>query len=593
MDRAEQLKIFARSLGDPIYAIETFLKTFDLTQKGNVPFKLYYKQKEIINSYEKHNRNIVTKPRQAGVSTTTAAYIAVKCAFGDRDNPHKVLILANKQTLAQEFLKKVKDFLDQIPYWVWGLNESTDYLEVNSKGHLKLKNNNCEIRALATSKDALRGFTPTFLVMDEAAFIDNGSEVFGAALASLGTGGKVSLISTPNGMDPLYYKTYDNARKKDNNFNIVEMKWFHDIRYNRGLYWKKEDEEDIKCETIGRKKLRWEYNDKIYETDESVIEYYNVMIDDGWKPLSPWYEEMAADMGDPKKIAQELDVSFIGSGGNVIDDEYITYHETNNVIEPEYYAEVEKSMWIWKKPEEGHKYIMGVDVSRGDGKDSSTIVILDFENLEQVAEFKFKLPPDILAEIVYKYGNLYNAYTVVDITGGMGVSTVLKLLEMDYKHLHYDDPKSRKLSEKYAKKVYKQGDKVPGFNVGNTRLQMVSELEEHIRENKTIIRSQRMISELRTFVYRNGRPDHMDGYHDDIIMAYAMPIFIVQTSFKKLEQVEKQTKAMLDSWVNTSNQNSTPVSNNNYTNPFFVNSPTENPKQNNNNNGDYNWLFGL
>ena len=449
MDRAEQLKIFARSLGDPIYAIETFLKTFDLTQKGNVPFKLFYKQKEIINSYEQHNRNIVTKPRQAGVSTTTAAYIAVKCAFGDPDNPHKVLILANKQTLAQEFLKKVKDFLDQIPYWVWGLDESTDYLEVNSKGHLKLKNNGCEIRALATSKDALRGFTPTFLVMDEAAFIDNGAEVFGAALASLGTGGKVSLISTPNGMDPLYYKTYDNARKKDNNFNIVEMKWFHDIRYNRGLYWKKEDEEDIKCETIGRKKLRWEYNDKIYETDESVIEYYNVMIDDGWKPLSPWYEEMAADMGDPKKIAQELDVSFIGSGGNVIDDEYITYHETNNVIEPEYYAEVEKSMWIWKKPEEGHKYIMGVDVSRGDGKDSSTIVILDFENLEQVAEFKFKLPPDILAEIVYKYGNLYNAYTVVDITGGMGVSTVLKLkrLLLSVLGIHHQGQLQRQLEQ--------------------------------------------------------------------------------------------------------------------------------------------------
>ena len=45
----------------------------------------------------------------------------------------------------------------------------------------------------------------------------------------------------------------------------------------------------------------------------------------------------------------------------------------------------------------------------------------------------------------------------------------------------------------------------------------------------------RLISELKTFVYRNGRPDHMDGYHDDIIMALAMPIFIVQTTFKKLE----------------------------------------------------------
>ena len=596
MERAEQLKVYARSLGDPIYAIETFLKTFDLTQSGNVPFKLFYKQKEIIKSYEKYNRNLVTKPRQAGVSTTTAAYIAVKTAFGDPDNPHKVLILANKQTLAQEFLKKVKDFLDQIPYWVWGLDEGEDYLEINSKGHIKLKSNGCEIRALATSKDALRGFTPTFLVMDEAAFIDNGSEVFGAALASLGTGGKISLISTPNGMDPLYYKTYDGAKKKDNNFNIVEMKWYQDVRYNRNLYWKKGDDEIIKCSTLDRTKLRWEYMDKIYETDEGTIEYYEVMIKDGWKPLSPWYEEMAADMGDAKKIAQELDVSFIGSGGNVVDDEFITYHEENYVKDPEFASEVEKSMWIWKKPEVGHKYIMGVDVSRGDGKDSSTIVILDFENLEQVAEFQFKLPPDMLAEIVYKYGNMYNAYTIIDITGGMGVATVLKLMEMDYKYLHYDDPKSRKLSEKYAKTKYKEGDKVPGFNVGNTRLQMVSELEEHIRENKTIIRSQRMISELRTFVYKNGRPDHMESYHDDIIMAFAMCIFVVQTSFKKLELVEKQTKAMLESWVNLSSNNPTkPLVNNSYVNPFYSNTPTYHPKHNNdtNDNGEYNWLFGL
>jgi hypothetical protein len=125
---------------------------------------------------------------------------------------------------------------------------------------------------------------------------------------------------------------------------------------------------------------------------------------------------------------------------------------------------------------------------------------------------------------------------------------------------------------------------------------MVSELEEHIRENKTIIRSQRMISELRTFVYKNGRPDHMESYHDDIIMAFAMCIFVVQTSFKKLELVEKQTKAMLESWVNISNNNPTkPLVNNSYVNPFYSNTPTYHPKQNNdtNDNGEYNWLFGI
>jgi len=598
MNKNEQLQVFAKCLGDPIFSIESFFKTFDLTQKGMVPFKLFYKQKQIIKSYEKFNRNIITKPRQAGVSTTTAAYIAAKCAFGDPENQHKVLILANKQTLAQEFLKKVKDFLDQIPYWVWGIDDIEEsYLDTDSKGHLKLKSTKCEIRALATSKDALRGFTPTFLVMDEAAFIDNGADVFGAALASLGTGGRISLISTPNGMDPLYYKTYNGAKSKDNTFNIVEMKWHQDIRYNRGLRWLKGEDTEIKCDSVGRTKLRWEYSGKTYETTESSIDDYEVMLKDGWKPSSPWYEEMSADMGDPKKIAQELDVSFIGSGGNVVDDEHVSFHEENNVLEPDVMTEMERSMWIWKKPIEGHKYILGCDVSRGDGKDSSTIVILDFDGLEQVAEFQAKIPPDVLAEVVFKYGNMYSAYTIVDITGGMGVATVLKLMDMGYKHLHYDDPKSRKLSQKYARSKYKEGDKVPGFNVGNTRLQMVSELEEHIREGKTIIRSQRMIEELRTFVYKNNRPDHMPGYHDDIIMAYAMAIFVVQTSFKKLEETKKHTKAMLDSWLNITNSSNEIIRNDN--NTTTTNTPTYNQPQirqngaDNNNNGDYNWLFGI
>ena len=88
--------------------------------------------------------------------------------------------------------------MDQVPYWVWGIDDlESSYLDTDSKGHLKLKSTKCEIRALATSKDALRGFTPTFLVMDEAAFIDNGAEVFGAALASLGTGGQnITYINT-------------------------------------------------------------------------------------------------------------------------------------------------------------------------------------------------------------------------------------------------------------------------------------------------------------------------------------------------------------------------------------------------------------
>jgi hypothetical protein len=61
---------------------------------------------------------------------------------------------------------------------------------------------------------------------------------------------------------------------------------------------------------------------------------------------------------------------------------------------------------------------MGVDVSRGDGEDASTIVIIDVTTMEQNG-ISGKIQPDLLAQIVEQYGDLYKAYTVVDITGGM------------------------------------------------------------------------------------------------------------------------------------------------------------------------------
>jgi hypothetical protein len=64
------------------------------------------------------------------------------------------------------------------------------------------------------------------------------------------------------------------------------------------------------------------------------------------------------------------------------------------------------------------------------------------------------------------------------------------------------------------------------------------------------------VSEMKTFVYKNGRPDHMDGYHDDLMMALAMCLWVIEHSFKNLERLEKQTKAILSSWATTTTVNS-------------------------------------
>jgi len=548
LSSSEILYEYSKCVQDPVHTIQTYLETKDLTQGGFVPFKLFPRQKEIVRSYEEHAYNLVSKPRQAGISTTTQAYMAVKSAFCDPDRPETILVIANKLKLAQKFVRGIKDFVIQLPRWVWGPeyygspeNESRDIFVTDSKIELELPNGT-QIIAVATSEDALRGYTPTYLIFDEAAFIDNGDSVYAAAMSSCATGGRVMLISTPNGMDPLYYRTYDQSKVGKNNYNVIEMRWYEDPRYikdeygNRDLFWvKKDDKGDVL--------------EKIQEV-EFIIDNYPKMIKDGYKPTSSWYENMCATLNNnTRKIAQELDVSFLGSGGNVIADVDIKYYEDNKIEDPKWVDGREKEFWIWEKPEKGHEYIMGVDVSRGDGKDSSTIVILDVTTMTQVMEYQGKVQPDILAEYVYEYGNMYKALTVVDVAGGMGVSTVLKLIELDYKYLYYDEPRGRILNSKKSQlDMYSRDEKIPGFNANGVRVIMIQRLEESIRNRTINIKSRRMVSEMKTFIYKNGRADHMEGYHDDLLMSLAMPTYVLEFSFKKLHKMKEKTKAILSSW---------------------------------------------
>ena len=64
---------------------------------------------------------------------------------------------------------------------------------------------------------------------------------------------------------------------------------------------------------------------------------------------------------------------------------------------------MQSTLWVWKEPIMGHRYIMGVDVSRGDSADASSICIIDFDEGEQVLEYVGMIPPDDLASIVYKW----------------------------------------------------------------------------------------------------------------------------------------------------------------------------------------------
>ena len=540
ISKEQALLEYARCVKDTPYALRTYLQTYDNTQSQYVPLELFKDQVTLVKDYDECEENIALKYRQAGVSTVTSAWASKRLVFANKKKPEKILIIANKMDTAVEMANKVRAFVEQWPKWI-GVTFSN---EKNSQRHFKLTNG-CEVKAVATSKDALRGYTPTILIFDEAAYINADEDFWSACMASLSTGGKVIVISTPNGFDPIYYSIYSQAIKGMNDFRITEMYWFRDPRYSKDLKL-------IKCDDI----VHYMLNRSEYVDNEITIDYSNIKVSDrdfeeikqkiehGYKAYSSWFESMAKKLKfDRRKISQELECNFLGSGDNVIPPETMKSIKDNQIREPENKM-MGGALWQWKEPIVGHRYILGLDVSRGDSEDFTTFTIIDFDDREQVLEYIAKVPPDIVAEIAFKWATMYNAFIVTDITGGMGVATSRKLQELGYKNLYVDGVNP---ADKW-KWDPKANDKIPGINFNSKRILIVQAFEEALRFGFAV-RSQRLFNELNTFVYVNGRPDHQKGQHDDLIMAMAMAIYVGESSFAQLEKATEQAKAMIESWT--------------------------------------------
>ena len=584
LSREQLLLEYSKCMKNTPYALRTYLSTYDNTQSKYVPLELFPDQINLVEDYEEYNENIALKYRQAGVSTVTAAWASKRLVFAMKTKPEKILIIANKLDTAVEMANKIRSFIEQWPSWV-GVGFSPDK---NAARHFKLSNG-CEVKAVATSKDALRGYSPTMLIFDEAAYIEADGDFWAACMASLSTGGKVVVISTPNGYDPIYYEIYEQANRGMNDFKVTEMFWYRDPRYSKDLYL-------VKCDDIIHYFLnRDEYKDEEIRIDFSTNSSYDRDYDelqrlfkDGYKPSSSWFESMVKKLKyDKRKVSQELECNFLGSGDNVFESTLLQSISENMVKEP-VSKMVSGGFWIWKEPELDHRYIMGVDVSRGDSEDFSTIQIYDFENKEQVAEYLGKVPPDVLAEIAYKWGVMYKAFIVIDITGGMGVSTSRKLQELGYKDLYVDGVEFGN-KWKYDPRAL---EKIPGLNFNSKRVQIIASLEEALRHGLTI-RSSRLLNEMNTFVYINGRPDHMKGQHDDLIMSLAMAIYVAESSFSQLTKVTEQAKIMLDSWkVNSYDTQKEQFFNPSMSQNIHSNNPVYRNQPNKSDYEQYLWLFG-
>ncbi len=194
------------------------------------------------------------------------------------------------------------------------------------------------------------------------------------------------------------------------------------------------------------------------------------------------------------------------------------------------------------------------DVARGDGKDYSTYHIFDIESLTQVAEFRDQLATkDFARGLVSRAIEWNNALLIVE-NASIGWDVVTTIEEMGYPNLYYS-PKSELVGTQidlYVAKFDRGDGMVPGFGMNQrTRPLVIEKGRSFIEEKSVTIRSQRTLDELRVFIWKNSKPQAMQGYNDDLVMPLMMGLFLRDTALRFRQAAFDLTYASLNSFGKT------------------------------------------
>jgi len=256
---------------------------------------------------------------------------------------------------------------------------------------------------------------------------------------------------------------------------------------------------------------------------------------------SKWLEVETAD-DSPRDIAQERLCSFLSSGETFVDPETIARLEivakSKKPISKEY---MDRNLLIWHQPERGGIYLIGCDVSRGDAKDFSAFHVLriDCSQILQVAEYKGKIKPNILGDLLVSVSKTYNnAIIAPENNSGWSGPTILAIQQANHPFLYYTRRKKQKIKNDQYRSVdpyYAEisNDYLPGYAVTSAnRLPMLAKMEQYIRMQHIIINSERLVDELKTFIVSDGgRPEARRGDSDDLVLALAGAIWVREESF--------------------------------------------------------------
>ena len=491
---------------DPHYFINNYVR-IQHPVRGLIPFRMFDYQEELVQDYMDYRFNVILKGRQIGISEITAAYAAWLMLFHRNKN---ILVMATKADTAKNIIKKVKVALKKLPQWLQISEIITD-----NKLSIELANGS-QIKAIASADDAGRSEALSLLIIDEAAFVKNLSELWTGLIPTVSAGGNIIVLSTPNGTGNLFHKLYTDAEKGQNEFHhTMLMWWVHPERIS--------DLED----------------DPNRPSPHTGIPFFKT---------SSWYRaEIKKTNMSPREVAQELECNFNASGETFLDPAIIDWVE-GGCVEPQGREHWDRNLYIFWPPVPGHRYFISADVARGDGRDYSACVVWDANSMEQCAEYYGRIPVEEYAKLMVDLGTRYNKALLCVENNNIGMACLEHVRLLQYENVYYSSRSADGIGEAvHSAWGPSTTDRVIGFTMTQrVRPLVYSKLEELLRNRLVHIRSKRWVSEARNFIWENGKPAAEKGCNDDLMSATAQGCWLKDTFISPGEAAAELDKRMLE-----------------------------------------------
>lgn len=472
------------------YFLETygFIRTDD---KGIVPFSLFDYQKEIICSLRNNKYLAILKSRQIGVSTVIAGFIAWYVLFHKQRH---IFIMATKREKASISFEMVKTFIKECSNWL-----KLYTVIKNNSTRFELSNGSW-VKCQVTSRDTGVGEAASMFFIDEAALIDKLGEYWVGLFPTISTSASARCImaSTPRGVGNKFWEICSEGTYEENGQIIKGTNEFRVFRYP----WQK------------RFTQEWFDKERIGKT--------------------------------PREIAQEYECRFLESGDTFLDSPSFDILK-KDILDP---IEIRNNLWVWKKPSFGSKYLISIDVSRGDSGDFSAFHVIDIESSEVVAEYKGKIKTNELGDRIIEVGTWYNTALLIPEANSFGDSVIQRILESGYENLYFSGGSGHYYIEHWAG-VNNRSAK-PGFHTtGTSRPAMLQTLEEYIRLKKITVHSKRLYDEFTTFIWHGQRAEATRGTSDDLILALSIGVFVKDRVFRDMNKREVDVSVLASGFVSS------------------------------------------